>query len=278
MKQNAPDYCRRANALRSRFHARVGSAERQKERIMSPKIEFPQSNQMQTLATKRFASRCTGRSKTKSENPRAPELYVEFCSRGARQNSAAATVDARLSRAANGRPANRNGVGRGVGRLRCRAPRFAELRECGFDLGVQLVELADQLVVPRIEPIQEFAGCGHAGNLEGGPMINELWRIEHRPLADQQSSICNHRSISGRVGSSQESIGCRSTAPLSSSHRQRRLGRSAWQDVRVRRDVASGSRVALAAAAKAEPVAETWPDLPVMPTETAGVDDPARRQ
>lgn len=47
-------------------------------------------------------------------------------------------------------------------------PRFAELHQCLFDLQIQLVELTQQLVVPRFETVQQFAGRRHEGTPAGG--------------------------------------------------------------------------------------------------------------
>lgn len=55
-----------------------------------------------------------------------------------------------------------------VGRRCVARPCLAELNQRLFDLEVELVELAEQLVVPRFETVQQFAGSGHGGIPAGG--------------------------------------------------------------------------------------------------------------
>jgi hypothetical protein len=52
---------------------------------------------------------------------------------------------------------------------RCVArPRLAKLHQRLFDLQVELVEFAKQLIVPRFESVQQFAGSRHGGPPTGG--------------------------------------------------------------------------------------------------------------
>jgi hypothetical protein len=71
-------------------------------------------------------------------------------------------------------------------RLR-RGSRVDEFSERCFDLRVELVEFADQLVVPRVEPLQKFARCGHqsfVGNVAEaeGEGRNSIGKRSGRPI------------------------------------------------------------------------------------------------
>jgi hypothetical protein len=83
----------------------------------------------------------------------------------------------RRRRRTPGHDASRSRVGCHDLRRRCFRPqrffrpRFAELRERRLDLCIERVELADQLIMPRIEPVEHFARGGHGRKSGGRPSL-----------------------------------------------------------------------------------------------------------
>ena len=86
MKQNEAAICALRHAIHPGFHAAFATARRQNERIMSPKIEFPDANKMQTLAAERLAIRAFKTPKTKCNNPPCQTVFVAYCPQRTRQN------------------------------------------------------------------------------------------------------------------------------------------------------------------------------------------------
>jgi len=119
-----------------------------------------------------------------------------------------------LRRKFDGRRRSCRGCGSRVGGRRVARPRFAELDQRLLDLEIELVELAEQLVVPRFETVQQFAGSWH-----GVPAGGQFGR-------ERQERMGTIRTLSP-----QESIGCRSTRRLRRSAPPGQSRPLAWQAV-----------------------------------------------
>src|SRR3989304_2757082 len=111
---------------------------------------------------------CEAAKKTRPDKPQKPASASAYCHEGSAprptkpQARSAGTGEAsraipQLRCAARSGFGDRGDAGRRAKRLRRVAPRFGELGERRLDLSVELVELANQLVVARVEPGHKFA-------------------------------------------------------------------------------------------------------------------------